>query len=361
MAGPAMLRAMNDDVPGLTRKPPATPAQLLASLREIQHLKTALDAHSIVAITDPRGRITYVNDKFCEISKYSRPELIGQDHRLINSGHHPKEFFHDLWQTIARGQVWKGEIRNRAKDGSFYWVATTIVPFLDTRGKPGQHVAIRTDITERKELEQELLATIDREQRRLGRDLHDGLGQQLTALELGCHSLTAGLKSRAPDLAKSVEELGRHLRKAISQTRVLSHGLSPVPLGADGLMHALGELAEGTRAMARVDCRFTCPRPVLFDDTNAASHLYRIAQESVANALKHGKSKKISLRLADLGESVELKVEDNGRGFSKPANRGDGMGLRVMQYRAGLIGATLDIESAPRKGAAVTCTLRKKL
>jgi PAS domain S-box-containing protein len=160
---PRQYVAIRADITERKRAEEASKESLAARERAVKELadqKFALDQHAIVAVTDIQGTITYVNDKFCSISRYSKEELIGQNHRILNSGHHPKEFFQEMYHTIANGQVWHGEIKNRAKDGSIYWVETTVVPTLSAEGKPRQYVAIRADITERKRVEAEVIESL---------------------------------------------------------------------------------------------------------------------------------------------------------------------------------------------------------
>ncbi|MDY6805320.1 MAG: PAS domain S-box protein [Cyanobacteriota bacterium] len=176
-------------------------AELQKTLKELEFQKFALDRSSIVAITDEDGVITYVNDKFCELSKYSREEIIGETHKMVNSGYHSPEFFKNLWLTISEGKVWTGEVKNRGKDGKIYWVYTTIVPFLNDEGKPYKYVAIKRDITARKEAEEALQLTVD--------ELHKTSDQ---------------LRSKNQDLAKTLQELKQTQLLMVQNEKMASLG-----------------------------------------------------------------------------------------------------------------------------------------
>lgn len=217
-----------------------------------------------------------------------------------------------------------------------------------------QQKALAAAHDEHARLEREVLAVGERERHAIGADLHDGLGQQLTAIEL----MIAGLKSDAadlPGLARGLDTVGKMLREAIAQTRFLSRGLVPLGSDSDALQIGLAELAQRMNALGAFRCVFECPEPVVVADTVVAGHLYRIAQEAVNNAAKHAGAKHIVIRLESQGDSLLLQVSDNGRGLTKG---GSGVGLGVMQHRAKLIGGELHLTS--KKGVQVTCRVPLK-
>jgi len=202
-------------------------------------------------------------------------------------------------------------------------------------------------------LEKEILEISEREQRRIGQDLHDGLCQHLAGIEMLSQVLAQKLESKSKDASIRATEIAKAVRKGISQTRLLARGLSPVTLEAEGLMSALAELAVNTEKMFRVQCVLVCPHAVKFDDHAAATHLFRIAQEAVSNALKHGRAKSISIHLHETASHLHLRVNDNGVGFPEKFSAGTGMGLRIMQTRIGMVGGTLTIERQPAGGTSV--------
>jgi PAS domain S-box-containing protein len=250
------------------------------------------------------------------------------------------------------------ENRLRHRDGSYRWLYLRAVLERDAAGKPVRMTGASADITGRKRLEKEILSISDREQRRIGQDLHDGLGQQLTAIEFMCQSLRSDLKISNPGLAEQASQVCRALREAITQTRALAHGLTAFMLDASGLQAALADLVDRTQALGRCRCRFVCPEPVLLEDSEKAGHLYRIAQEAVGNALKHAEATEIVVSLLAAKDNILLKVADDGRGLPGRKKKG-GIGILVMRHRADSIGAELTIESKRGSGVTVTCTLRR--
>lgn len=222
-----------------------------------------------------------------------------------------------------------------------------------------QEKALVAAQSEHKRLEHEILDVSERERHTIGADLHDGLGQQLTAIEFMC----AALKEEAagqPKLAAGLADLGKMLREAIAQTRFLARGLVPVGSDPDALQIGLAELAERINALGRVRCRFECPAPVAIAERFVAGHLYRIAQEAVNNAVKHAQAKHITVRLAEIDGEFVLRIADDGAGLPKAADAGPtraGLGLGVMQHRAKVIGAELTIASRRHEGVVVTCRL----
>jgi signal transduction histidine kinase len=208
------------------------------------------------------------------------------------------------------------------------------------------------------ESQKQILAIGEREQRRIGADLHDNLGQQLTAIELLCQSLREDLKKRQPDLDKQIARVCQYLRQAVAQTRLLARGLSPVELDSDGLADALADLVRRTNEIGRLHCRFQVGSPVVIEDNAVAGHLFRIAQEALNNAVKHSEADEVAISLSQNGEITRLEIADNGRGLPKAKQAGAGIGLQVMKHRANVIRAALNVESAPGKGVKVSCAWR---
>jgi PAS domain S-box-containing protein len=369
-----------------------TEQALADSLKELADIKFALDQSTIVAITDQRGIINYVNDEFCRISKYLRAELLGQDHRIINSGYHAKEFMRNLWTTIAAGQVWKGEIRNRAKDGSIYWVDTTIVPFLNAEGKPYQYVAIRHDITQMKLAEEQIRQQAVELQRAsqlsfIG-ELAAGLAHEIKNPLAGIQgAVDILIRRREPNdpehealsgVRHQVQRIDATVRALLDRARPRTLKLAQISLTE--LMQTTAALAQaqlsGRVSKNNVNIEFVPPTDDILLKADAAQ-IEDAVLNLIINAIDAIEGDgQVTVTVAtvpapddEASEEAVIRVSDNGRGISEESQShifnpffttskgGTGLGLPAVRRIARLHGGHIEVDSALGQGSTFTIHL----
>ncbi|MEK6783379.1 MAG: PAS domain-containing protein [Bacteroidota bacterium] len=352
---------------------------LQESLKKIADYKYALDESNIVAITDQKGIIKYVNDNFSKISRYSKDELLGQDHRIINSGFHPKEFIRDLWVTIANGEVWRGELRNKAKDGTIYWVDTTIVPFLNEQGKPYQYVAIRSDITERKKKETEI-QNLNKELESFSYSVSHDLRAPLRALEGFGKALSEKYKDTFDEdasrwlgfITSNAKQMDLLINDMLNFSRINRENVK----GTIVNMKVLAQECFETNKMHYSGKNISFTLANIPDSFGDVAMVKQVWQNLISNALKYSsKNENITI---DITGKIEhdytvYSIKDNGVGFdekyknklfgvfqrlhSNKEFEGTGVGLaivdRIIQKHNGWIRAS----SQTGKGAEFTFAL----
>jgi PAS domain S-box-containing protein len=306
----------------------------------------------ITAANPPDYRVIYVNPAFAQATGYTPEKVQGQPLKSLAGLDH---VYQRLQAGLPSEVPFLDEVSAFQTINGERWGEWRIGPVKDLTGKNTHWLIIFRDITERKRLEREILEISDQERRRIGQDLHDGLCQQLAGIELMSQVLHQKLGEKSKEAVRAGEIAG-HVRDAISQTRSLARGLAPVTLESEGLPSALRELATSTQKMFGVNCRIECSESVPALATSTATHLYRIAQEAVSNAIKHGKATRVDISLKQTGERLNLSVADNGTGMPKVSGN-HGMGLRIMRYRAGMISGLMAIEPRDVGGTLVSCSL----
>jgi PAS domain S-box-containing protein len=354
-------------------------SQLENTDRELRHQKFALDEHAIVAITDPRGVITYVNEKFCEISEYSPEELLGNTHRVINSGRHPKSFFVGMWRTIAGGSTWSGEICNRTKSGDLYWVDTTIVPFKDASGAITQYVSIRADITKLKQAEQQLMRTNAELEEYVCTASHD-LKSPLLTIEGFTGFLKEfvanGQREKALECAERIGGAVIRMRANIDDLLELSRigrvEQSPQAVELRPLLDSLISASEMQISDAEAEIIIQDDLPAVRCDPYRTEQLL---SNLLSNALKYGRPASGHLRITIGARSntseVRLSVSDNGPGIEEQYRskvfglfqrlesnaESTGVGLNIVKRIAELYGGRAWAVETPGGGATFCVTL----
>ncbi len=316
----------------------------------VQHMSDAM------LLTDPHGRIVDCNPAAEQLFGYRRTELTGQ---LLSIVYRPAEqaaLMDAVRLGVLKHGYWRGEFSFVHQDGSEGTCESICVPLRDAKGSHLGTISVNRDVTERQRLKREILEIGDRERDRIGQDLHDGLCQQLISVAFAANQLTRHVKDRPAQVRAVAKDIAESLDDAITHARQIARGLYPVSLQAGGLPTALQELAAQISQRTSMVCDVEADETIAIKDATAATHLFRVAQESVNNALKHARATRIVIRLRRTDEKLQLSIGDNGVGLPHPDRGVVGMGMQILNYRAGAIGAELRFESSPETGTTVICS-----
>ena len=338
-----------EDVPLITEEKQA----------EAKHRRLAtivIDSNDAVTVQDFEGRLTAWNGGAERMYGYSESEALSMNIRDIVPESRCDEAL-KLVARIARGEdVQSLETQRISKDGRTLDVWLTVTKLVDEDGNPDAVATTERDITERKQIEQQLAILTEQERQRIGRELHDTTGQELTGLGFMAQSVLEELAAESHPREETVRKMEESIQRALAQVRRLALGLVPVELDADGLMAALQELAIKTTEARNIACTFRRNQPVRMEDNTMATQIYLIAKEAVANAVKHAQAEHVEIELSHYDNRVTLLVRDDGVSIGERPGEG-GMGLRIMRHRAALIRATLEIEPVDRGGTLIMCVL----
>ena len=302
-----------------------------------------------ILISDDEEKIIAVNSATCNFLGYSHDKLLEMK-------------ISDLLDTKS------GNLAHDVPDKSFGEISITLpsgqrrfAEFSSCQFAPNLNLNILRDITERRDLEKEISEISEKEQRKLGQDLHDGLGQSLTGISFLTKVLQQKLAAKKVAEEKDAALIVKLIKQCLLQAREVARGLCPTVLDTNDIQAALEQLSENLKKYFSVSSQADCDPAIKIQDNALAVHLYRIAQEATTNAIKHGKAKKIWISLSREKRVLTLRIEDNGVGIPKKPKSNKGMGLRVMHHRARMIGATLEVAGEKNRGTAVTCTVGKKM